>query len=183
MEVFSAGSALTAAQESELNALVNSTNFAARTFDPSSAVGAGASTVGTADYASLLAARGWTVVGNDAALILPSSGAQPMLTVGAQCTGTSGYTGFFGAFWQWALNSCDTATLIAAVAAGGGSTAGIGGLLAALGVVPAGGITAAVGGLIAAGAGVLTVCQTASYGMHAIYLNAYVIGGVGCWGQ
>ncbi|XUK63993.1 hypothetical protein ABMA10_18685 [Plantibacter sp. RU18] len=32
-------------------------------------------------------------------------------------------------------------------------------------------------------AGFLKVCQTASNGAHAIYLNAYVTGNVGCWGH
>lgn len=181
--IVSTGFALTAGQEAELNALDAATSHALETFDPAAAAAAGASEAGIADYAYVLNSQGWTVVNEEFPTARASTVAIETAAAAAACTGRSGYTGFYGAFWQWALNSCQTDTLIAAVAAGGGGTAAIGGLLTALGVAPAGAITAAVGGLVVAGSGFLTVCKTASYGVHAIYLNAYVTGGVGCWGQ
>ncbi|PPG20751.1 hypothetical protein C5D16_09685 [Rathayibacter toxicus] len=48
---------------------------------------------------------------------------------------------------------------------------------------PAGAITAAAGGVAEAGAGIVGICKAASYDAKAIYLNAFVTGGVCCWGQ
>ncbi|KIC60037.1 hypothetical protein RM52_01095 [Microbacterium hominis] len=36
---------------------------------------------------------------------------------------------------------------------------------------------------VAAGAGIIAICKAASREKQAIYLNVYVTGGVGCWGQ
>lgn len=188
----SAGAKLSEAQSAELESLVGASDFANSTFDSDAALMSGVAETAVADYALVLEADGWTV--NGANTISLRAEASPSGTevaaAAAACTGKRGYTGFYGAFWQFALNSCDTETLIASVAAAGGSTAAIGAAIAAVGAlpssglsVPAGAITAAVGGLIAAGAGPLTVCKTASYGVHAIYLNAFVTGGIGCWGQ
>jgi len=71
----------------------------------------------------------------------------------------------------------------------GGATA-IGGVFAAIGLipgaapvaVPAAVISGAVAGVIAFGGLALTTCKVASSGPHAIYLNLYYTS-VGCWGQ
>lgn len=188
----SAGAQLSDAQSAELESLVGASDFATSTFDADAALTSGVDETAVADYALVLEADGWTVIGASTPNLRAE--ASPMATevaaAAAACTGKRGYTGFHGVFWQFALNSCDTDLLIASVAAAGSSTAAIGGVIAAVGAlpssglsVPAGAITAAVGGLIAAGAGPLTVCKTASHGVHAIYLNAFVTGGIGCWGQ
>jgi hypothetical protein len=57
-------------------------------------------------------------------------------------------------------------------------------VIAASGVgAPEGAVAAAAGGLVAAGGPIIQVCKAASYEKQAIYLNAYVSGAVGCWGQ
>lgn len=113
-----------------------------------------------------------------------TAASQRVMAAAAACTGDRGYTGFWGWGWQWALNSCDTNLLMAAYVAGGSVTSAVGGVIAATGVgAPAGAITIAAGGLVAAGAPVVAVCQAASYEKNAIYLNAFVTGGIGCWAQ
>lgn len=183
--IVSTASVLTAAQEAELNALDSATDHTTLTFDPVAASAVGASAEGIADYALVLQSRGWTTLSQDSVTASASDVATAIVSARAKCTGKRGYTGFHGAFWQWALNSCDTNLLITSVVAGGGGggVAAIGALLASLGIAPAGAITAAVGGVIAAGAGPLKICQAASYGANAIYMNTFVTGGVGCWGQ
>lgn len=193
--VFSGGAAATAAEPSapvshstmspeqtaSLEALLSANDSSTRTFTVAHATTAGAAPQDVADFSAMLKLSGWTVVGETVAA--PSIAAAEVVTTFASCTGNRGYTGFYGWGWQWALNSCDTDLLIQALLAGGGGTAAVGGVLTAVGIAPAGGITAAVGALIAAGAGPIQVCKTASYGAHAIYLNVFATGSIGCWGQ
>lgn len=180
-------SVLSDEQAAELELLYGATDPAARAFDADLAVASGASPEGTADYAAVLTAEGWDVRGET---VDPSAGAREVAGVAAACTGVSGYTGYYGWGWQWGLNSCQTDTLIAAVFQGAGGAAAIGGVFAAIGLIPAAApvgipaavISGAVGGVIAFGGLSLTTCKTASYGVHAIYLNLYYAS-VGCWGQ
>lgn len=172
---------LSPAEAAELEGLLSASDFAAKSFDPTAAVAAGVEATAIADYATVVAAGGWTI-SSPASLTAQASESAQLAAVGvAACTGRSGYTGFYGAFWQIALNSCQTESLILAIRGVGGGAAAIGGLLAAIGF-PGGAIAAAVGVLIVANPWPLDVCKAAS-GKHAIYINIFVVGGVGCWGQ
>ncbi|WOF23632.1 hypothetical protein N8K70_02830 [Microbacterium betulae] len=182
-QIFEEGGTLTAEQAAELDALESATDFGAKTFDIGAAEDTGASAQGIADFAHVLETQGWTTIGGGLTVSPSTATAQIIATAAAACTGKSGYTGFYGAFWQWALNSCQTDTLIAGVAAGAAGAGAVAAVFAAVGVAPAAGVSTAIGALVGANAAFLTVCKTASYGVHAIYLNAYVTGGVGCWGQ
>lgn len=176
---------LSAADQAELETLLAATDSATGTFDATKALGAGASEQAVADFATSYEAAGQHVTGLDEPLRAQTSEAGERVAAAASsCTGDRGYTGFYGWGWQWALNSCDTDLLMAALAGGGGAVAAVGGIISAAGVTaPAGAVTAAAGGLVAAGAGVVGICKAASYEKKAIYLNAFVTGSVGCWGQ
>ena len=178
-------SSLTADQRVELEALVAATDPATAVFDADEALGAGVSDTAVADFAAAYQARGLGVSNLSPEVQGKTTAAGELIAASASsCTGARGYTGFYGWGWQFALNSCDTDLLIAALAGGGGATAAVGGVISAAGVTaPAGAVTAAVGGLIVAGAGVVGICKAASYDAKAIYLNAFVIGNIGCWGQ
>lgn len=177
--------ALSAQEQRELQSLLSATDPSRGTFDVTKARDLGASEQAIADFATSYQAAGRSVLGLTVTTqIQRSDVGERVAAAAASCTGTRGYTGFYGWGWQWALNSCDTDLLMAALAGVGGGTAAVGGIISAAGVTaPAGAVTAAVGGLIAAGAGVIGICKAASYEAKAIYLNAYVIGSVGCWGQ
>ena len=149
------------------------------------ALATGASESDVADYAAAYQASGREVsnlsirVQNQ----ITDTG-ERVAAAAAACTGSRGYTGFYGWGWQYSLNSCDTDLLIAALFGGGSAVAAVGGVISAAGVTaPVGAITAAVGALIAAGAGPVSICKAASYTKKAIFLNVFVIGTVGCWGQ
>jgi len=176
---------LPAADQVELEQLLAATDGATGTFDATKALGTGANEQAVADYATSYRAAGQNVIGLPEPVREQASEAGGRVAAAASsCTGNRGYTGFYGWGWQWALNSCDTDLLMAAVAGGGGAVAAVGGIISAAGVTaPAGAITAAAGGLVAAGAGIVGICKAASYEKKAIYLNAYLSGSVGCWGQ
>lgn len=95
------------------------------------------------------------------------------------CKGVSGYRGQFWFGYQYALNSCETRSLIAAIGAGA-SLASIGALGTGPGAANAA-IIGAIGGLTVAA---LNVCVAASSN-GAIYLNSGVPPAipVSCWGQ
>lgn len=178
---------LSEAQIAELEALYESTDSASRTFDAAAAVASGATEQGTADYASVLVAEGWAVQGET---VEPTAATQSIASALAACTGRSGYTGYYGWGWQWGLNSCQTDTLIAAVNLGAGGATAVGAVFAAIGLIPGAApvavpvavVSGAVAAVIAYGSLGLNVCKTASYGVHAIYLNLYYTS-VRCWGQ
>lgn len=176
---------LTAAQTTELEILLASTDASTGVFNADQALFAGASAAAVADFAVAYQAGGLKASNVDPGLQAQATASgERVAAAAASCAGARGYTGFYGWGWQWALNSCDTDLLMAALAGGGGSVAAIGGIISAAGVTaPVGAITAAVGGLVAAGAGVVGICKAASYDTKSIYLNAFVVGGVGCWGQ
>ena len=155
---------LSPADKAQLEVLLNATNLEVGVFDAAQAVTAGASLVAVADYAATYEASG-AVVANSTPNLLSSTSAvgERLAAAALSCTGARGYTGFYGWGWQWALNSCDTDLLMAALAGGGGATAAVGGVISA--------------------AGVVGICKAASYEAKAIYPNAFVTGGVGCWGQ
>lgn len=176
------GSELTPEERAQLDAVMSGLDDTEQVFDARAAESAGASAESIADFAQILSGGGWTIA-NGESLAEPSALAVDVSNEVRACTGYSGYKGFFGGFWQWGLNSCLTDSLIATVAGGGGSAVAIGGVLAAAGIAPGAAITAAAGALAGMSAGFLGICKTASYGVHAIYLNAYVTGNVGCWGQ
>ncbi|WP_431030940.1 hypothetical protein [Plantibacter sp. RU18] len=180
--VVSGGQGLSVQQEAELSAVFVGVSDNSTVFDIEAAQAAGASPESIADFATIVGGAGWTVE-NGATTVEASDLAVEIAAEVRACTGATGYTGFHGAFWQWGLDSCLTDSLIAAVASGAGSGVAIGGVLAAAGLAPAAALSAAIGALTGMSAGFLKVCQTASYGAHAIYLNAYVTGNVGCWGQ
>lgn len=174
-------STLTTEQESELTALVDASDFNTTTFDASVAASAGVDAQAIMDYGTVVAAAGWIVQGQLPADTDASQGAKVAVKALSGCTGRSGYTGYYTAFWQIALNSCQTSSLILAIRGVGGGTAAIGGLLSAIGF-PGGAIVAAVGVLIVANPWPLDVCKAAS-GKNAIYINIFVVGGTACWGQ
>lgn len=175
---------LNAADKAELEALIAATDQEAGVFDASVALGAGVDASAVADFATSYEAAGLSVINLDSEIAAEPSAAGLRVAAAAACTGDRGYTGFWGWGWQWALNSCDTNLLMAALAGGGGGIAAVGGVLTAAGVTaPAGAVTAAAGGLVAAGAGIVGICKAASYEKSAVYINAYVSGSVGCWGQ
>ncbi|MGN7187735.1 hypothetical protein [Microbacterium enclense] len=176
---------LSAADQAELETLLAATDSATGTFDAAKALGAGASEQAVADYAASYEAAGQNVTGLvETVRAQTSEAGERVAAAASSCTGDRGYTGFYGWGWQWALNSCDTDLLMAALAGGGGAVAAVGGVISAAGVTaPAGAVTAAAGGLVAAGAGIVSICKAASYEKKAIYLNAFVTGSVGCWGQ
>jgi len=170
---------LSSEQKDAIYLLTSATDREARTFDSDEAVAAGVDEQAVAEYAAAFQnTAGLPSEGQDSR-VMPGS-----TTTVAACTGKRGYTGFYGWGWQTALNSCETNLLIGAMGAGGGGAYAISGVLVAAGVpAPAAAVTAAVGGLITAGVGVVSVCKAASYTKNAIYLDAFVTGGVGCWGQ
>lgn len=176
---------LSAEQKADLQSLLAGIESTSGVFHADRALAAGVSESDVADFAASFEASGGTV--SD----LPSTTKSEISAQGKQiamaaasCKGSRGYTGFYGWGWQFALNSCDTDLLIAAVGGAGTSYAALGGLIAVGGVTaPAGAVTIAVGGIIAAGAVPLSICKAASYGKKAIFLNAYIGGGIGCWGQ
>lgn len=174
--------ALTPEQDRDLTALVGALSEADRSFDVDQAVSAGASAQSAADFTHILSASGWTIDGETPHESVSDIAVQVALSSTA-CTGKTGYIGFFGAFWQSALNSCLTDTVKAGIAAGGAGAGAIAAALAAGGVLPAAAIAGAVGAFLAAGVAVVHLCQTASYGVHAIYVNFFVTGNLGCWGQ
>ncbi len=66
-----------------------------------------------ADYAvSYQAARKQVTVLSPAVQAHTSAAGKHVVAADANCTGTYGYTGFYGWGWQWALNSCDTDLVI-----------------------------------------------------------------------
>lgn len=179
------GSDLSLSEKLDLEKLLAATDQPAGIFDAAKAVASGVGPGPVADFAASYEAAGKRVSGlsSEVKAQISEVGDRIIHTL-RSCTGKSGYTGFWGWGWQVALNSCDTDLLIAAMLSGGGGAGAIAGILAATGVgLPVAAITAAVGGLIAAEAGIVQVCKAASYDDEAIYLNAFVTGGVGCWGQ
>jgi hypothetical protein len=175
---------LTAAQSTEFEILLASTDATTGVFNAEQALAAGAPAPAVADYAAAFQASGQGVANVTPGLQAQATESGAQVAAAASCAGARGYTGFYGWGWQWALNSCDTDLLIAALAGGGGSIAAVGGLISAAGVTaPAGAVTAAAGGLVVAGAGVVGICKAASYDTKSIYLNSFVAGGIGCWGQ
>jgi len=176
---------LSAEDTALLETLLSATDSSSGVFDAERALAAGASPSDVADYATAYQAAGKSVEGIPVSVKAQTSEAGERVAAAAsRCTGDRGYTGFWGWGWQWALNSCDTDLLSAALVAGGGGVAAVGGIISAAGVTaPAGAVTAAAGGLVAAGGPIIQVCKAASYEKQAIYLNAFVSGNVGCWGQ
>ena len=178
-------SPLPAAEQEMLEKLVAATDLDNQVFDAAAALDSGVGDSAVADYAAAYQTQG-SVVNLPAVTQAEASEAGLSIAAAASsCTGARGYTGFWGWGWQTALNSCDTDLLMAAIAGTGGVTAGVGGVIAAATGpgAPVGGIVAAAGGLIAAGSGIILICKNASYDYKAIYLNVFVTGGVGCWGQ
>lgn len=177
---------LSAADAALLTQLEAATNTSTGTFDAQAALAAGADPSAVADFAATYSSAGRSVVHLDAGTAnLVSPAATDIVAAAATCSGARGYTGFWGWGWQTALDSCDTDLLMTSIAGGGGGIAAVGGVIAAATGpgAPAGGIVAAAGGLVAAGAGIIAICKAASREKQAIYLNVYVTGSVGCWGQ
>ncbi|WP_460802812.1 hypothetical protein [Microbacterium sp. GXF6406] len=174
------GYELTIEQQADIDAVVIGTDDDAETFDADVAREAGADEEAIADYAIILADAGWTIHGDYTA---EAAGEVASKAVTA-CTGVTQYNGyFFPIGFQWALNSCDTDTFIAAlkvIVAGGGATAAVA-LLTKIGA-PVAAVAAAVGGLAALGVAVTELCKTASP-QNAIYLNSGGTVPPSCWGQ
>lgn len=180
------GSPLTPEIEAGIVALVDAADVENQIFDATAATEAGVPQSEIADFSYVVAANGWEITGaKDVDQLLSSASDNLVTTYDAKaCTGTSGYTGYWGWGWQWALNSCQTTALIAAVAAGAGSFGAASAILLAIPpTAPAAAITFAVGTVVAAGGLFLAACQAASYGVHATYLNINNAGAPGCWGQ
>lgn len=161
-----------------LGALISGIDADARTFDADTARAAGATEQNVADFSAVLSGASWRITGE--AIATPSAALSDLGAEIAACRGQNGYTGWHGAFWQFALNSCNTDVLISMIGGHAGGVAAIGGLLAAMGVPP-GAIIGAVG--VIAGLGTLPyiICKNAS-GNGAIYVNIFPTG-AGCWGQ
>ena len=174
------GYELTFEQQADIDAVVLGTDDQAQTFDADVARDAGADEEAIADYAVILADAGWTIIGDYSA---GAAGEIAQMAVAA-CTGVSQYNGyFFPIGYQWALNSCDTDTFIAAlkvIVAGGGSTAAVA-LLTKVGA-PVAAVAGAVAALAGLGVAVTELCKTASP-KKAVYLNSGGTVPPSCWGQ
>ena len=155
---------LSPADTAPLEILLDATDCEAGVFDAEQAVAAGASSSAVADFAATYRASG-EVATNLTPNLLSSTSAtgERIAAAASSCTSARGTTGFFGWGWQWALNSCDTDLLIAALAGGGGAATAGGGIVSAAGVTaPAGGNHSSGRGLVAAGAGVVGIGKAAS---------------------
>jgi hypothetical protein len=149
------------------------------TFDAVLAGELGASPESIAEYQAAFTQA--TSVGIDP--LVSRSLADDRTTALRACAGRSGYTGFFPSGSQVALDSCQTAILIAGMgtAAAGGGVYAIASTLTVVGL-PAAAVTGFVAALVAFGAGFVTICQAASSN-GGIYLNSGGIIPPSCWGQ
>lgn len=174
------GYELTDDQYAEIDAVVVATDNDAQTFDTEAARAAGADEAAIADYAVILADAGWTIEGTYTTTLSSDTA----LMAVAACTGVSQYNGyFFPIGHQWALNSCDTDTFIAAlkvIVAGGSGVAAIA-LLTKIGA-PVAVVSGAVAGIAGIGVAVTELCKTASP-KKAVYVNAGGTIPPSCWGQ
>lgn len=174
------GYQLTVAQQAEIDAVVIATDGDAQTFYTDVAREAGADETAIADYAVILADAGWTIDGPYTSTLASDTAAMAV----AACTGVSQYNGyFFPIGFQWALNSCDTDTFIAAlkvIVAGGSGVAAVA-LLSKVGA-PVAAVSAAVAGIAGIGVAVTELCKTASP-KKAVYINSGGTVPPSCWGQ
>ena len=162
---------LTTQQTKDVEAIAFASDFTRSTFDATRAMSLGASPDSVADAAAVLAGNGWTIDGM--ATTRASEGASEISVMAAGCVGRSGYTGYW--WWigyQFALNSCQTAQLIAGVTLGAAGAGVITAILIVVGVtVMAAPIAGLVTSLLVLGAAALAFCSAASAPKYAIYLN------------
>lgn len=174
------GYQLTAAQQAEIDAVVIATDSDGQTFHTDVAREAGADEAAIADYAVILADAGWTIDGHYTSVLASDTAIMAV----AACTGVSKYNGyFFPIGYQWALNSCDTDTFIAAlkvIVAGGSGVAAVA-LLTKVGA-PVAAVSAAVAAIAGIGVAVTELCKTASP-KKAVYINSGGTVPPSCWGQ
>ena len=108
---------LTVQDETDIAAVIGSTDTEALVFDAAAAARGGATPQSIADYAAVLESDGWTVVGTVNAA--PSAGSERVSALAASCSGKNGYNGRYIPWgFQFGANSCNTAKLIAAAGLG-----------------------------------------------------------------
>lgn len=155
--------------------LVSATSYGKTTsFDYEEAVANGVEPQVASDYAAVLGASSDLVTaGNELAPTETAAAA-------AACTGESRYVGY--TFWgfQWALNSCQTSQLIAAVGLGAGGIGTVTAMLAASTTVPP--VAAVAAAVVTLGGAFLATCQAFSSN-GGIYLNSGNLSAPTCWGQ
>jgi hypothetical protein len=167
-------------QQRDVDAVAIASDEHARTFDVAVARDNGASEAGITDFAEVIGASGWTVLGDyDRSHVSDTARALKA------CAGASSYTGYHIPWGhQWALNSCETDTLIAGVkvvVAGGAATAAVA-LLAGKAGAPVALVAGAVAAIAGVGVAFLELCKTASSN-DAIYVNVLGTPTASCWGQ